>query len=206
MLYTKDEMKKQPKLEKIKMKKWQIRKAILEVIVLTFLSGGGSIRHPILPLLVRTIIEYIKEEKKLSIEEKKVLRTLAALEKKDLITLVEKGDSVFVHAVNEDNPEIIKYSIKTLLDFKKKKKTWNGKWFLVFFDVPEIQRNKRDYLRKFLTRLGFYRYQKSVYLFPYECEEEVKLIRKIVEGAKYMKYIVAERIEDESLARTFFKL
>ena len=77
---------------------------------------------------------------------------------------------------------------------------------MVFFDVPEIQRNKRDYLRKFLNKIGFYRYQKSVYIFPYECEEEINLIKKIVEGAKYMKYIIAEKIEDEDAIKTFFKL
>lgn len=45
--------------------------------------------------------------------------------------------------------------------------------------------------------MGFYRYQKSVYVFPYECEKEIALIKKIIEGAKYMKYIVADKIEDE---------
>ena len=92
------------------------------------------------------------------------------------------------------------------MEYKKKKKQWNGKWFLVFFDVPEIQRNKRDYLRKFLIHLGFYQYQKSVYIFPYECEEEVKLIKKIIEGAKYMKYIIAEKIEEEETAKNYFNL
>jgi len=92
------------------------------------------------------------------------------------------------------------------LEFKKKNKQWNGKWFFVFFDVPETQKNKRDYLRKFLIKLGFFPYQKSVYIFPYECEKEVELIKKIVEGAKYMKYIVAEKIEDETKVKDYFKL
>ncbi|PIY70469.1 hypothetical protein COY89_01100 [Candidatus Roizmanbacteria bacterium CG_4_10_14_0_8_um_filter_36_36] len=61
-------------------------------------------------------------------------------------------------------------------------------------------------MRRFLVDLGFYPYQKSVYLFPYECEKEVELIKKIVEGTRYMKYIIAERIEDESTIKTFFKL
>lgn len=93
-----------------------------------------------------------------------------------------------------------------LLDFKKKKKVWDGKWFLVFFDVPEIERNKRNYLRQYLKKIGFYQYQQSVYLFPYECEKEVALIKKIMEGAKYMKYIIAEKIEDEEMAKRFFNL
>jgi CRISPR-associated endonuclease Cas2 len=77
---------------------------------------------------------------------------------------------------------------------------------MVFFDVPEIQRNKRNYLRDFLKKLGFYQYQKSVYIFPYECEKEVALIRKIVEGAKYMRYIIAEKIEEENKIKRYFGL
>jgi CRISPR-associated endonuclease Cas2 len=92
------------------------------------------------------------------------------------------------------------------LDFKKKNKKWDGRWFMVFFDVPEIQRNKREYLRRYLKELGFYQYQKSVYIFPYECEKEVALIKKIVEGAKYMKYIIAERIEEEDKIKRYFNL
>ncbi|MBI4225729.1 hypothetical protein HY612_01310, partial [Candidatus Roizmanbacteria bacterium] len=49
-------------------------------------------------------------------------------------------------------------------------------------------------------------YQQSVYLFPYECAKEVEQIKKIVEAAKYMKYVVAEKIEDEDEAKRFFGL
>ncbi|MDO8609981.1 MAG: CRISPR-associated endonuclease Cas2, partial [bacterium] len=96
--------------------------------------------------------------------------------------------------------------IKALLEFKKKKKQWNGKLCMVFFDVPEIQRNKRNYLRRLLLKIGFYGYQKSVYVFPYDCENEINLIKKIVEGAQYMKYIIAEKIEDELSIKNYFKL
>ena len=105
---------------------------------------------------------------------------------------------------NKNHPKIIKYSIKNLLNFKIREKKWQKKWFFVFFDVPEIQHNKRDYLRKFLKDLGFYCYQQSVYVFPFECKKEVFLIKKIVESAKYMKYIVAEEIEDEEKIKKYF--
>lgn len=143
---------------------------------------------------------------KLSIEEKKIRRAINNLEKNEIISLERIGENIYVKAINNNKPLIIKHSIKALLDFKKKQKIWDGKWFLVFFDVPEIQRNKRDYLRRFLKEIGFYPYQKSVYLFPYECEKEVSLIKKIVEGAKYMKYIIAEKIEDEEEVKKFFNL
>jgi CRISPR-associated endonuclease Cas2 len=199
-------MKNLSSLKKIKLKRWELSKAILEVIVIGLVSGGGHPLKPTLPLMIDTIAKLIKGGKQINIEEEKIKRVLKNLEKRDIISLKEKGGKIFVHTVNNHHHQVIKYSIKILLDFKKKTKKWNGKWFMVFFDVPEIQRNKRDYLRGFLVKLGFYPYQKSVYLFPYECEKEVSLIKKIVEGAKYMKYIVAEKIEDEKIAKIFFNL
>lgn len=199
-------MKEHPKIKQIHYKKWQLRKAILEVIILGLLSGGGSPLRPVLPLMIDEIIKILRKSRKLDVEERKVKRVIENLERRDIISLEEKGQSVYVRSVNNNNPLVAKYSIQALLDFKKEEKKWNGKWFMVFFDVPEIQRNKRNYLRKFLQQLGFYRYQKSVYIFPYECEKEVLLIKKIVEGAKYMKYIIAEKIEDEEKIKTFFKL
>lgn len=194
------------RLKKIKLKRWELRKVIFEAIILGFLSGGGHPLKPALPLIIDAIFKIIKEDMRLSIEEKKIRRAINNLEKNKIISLERIGENIYVKAINNNKPLIIKHSIKALLDFKKKRKIWEGKWFLVFFDVPEIQRNKRDYLRRFLKEIGFYPYQKSVYLFPYECEKEVSLIKKIVEGAKYMKYIIAEKIEDEEEVKKFFNL
>ncbi len=191
--------------KEIKLKRGQLYWYILEIIGLTLIAGGNPLR-PTLSLSVREIIKILKEVKRLNVEEEKIKKSLKSLERKEIINLEEKDDQVFVQLKDKNNPTVMKYSIKALLDFKKKEKKWNGKWFLVFFDVPEIQKNKRNYLRNFLIKIGFYQYQKSVYIFPYECEKEVTLIKKIVEGAKYMKYIIAEKIEDESSIKTFFNL
>ncbi len=159
-----------------------------------------------LSLLIDNLQNLLKTINNYRVKKAKVLRALKKLEKNEVLDIQENDGKVTVYLKNENHPKIVEYSIKILLDFKKKNKQWNGKWFLVFFDVPETQRNKRDYLRRYLIKLGFYQYQKSVYLFPYECEREVELIKRIVEGAKYMKYIIAEKIEDELKAKDYFKL
>lgn len=193
------------KEKEIRLKKGQLYWYILEIIGLTLVSGGNPLR-PVIPLVVKKIIKTLKELKNLKIDENRIKKSLESLEKNEIIELEEKGDKVFVKLIDKNNSTVVKYSIKALLDFKKKEKKWNGKWFLVFFDVPEIQRNKRDYLRDYLQKIGFYRYQQSVYIFPYECEKEITLIKEIVKGGKYMKYIVAEKIEDEEKIKTFFNL
>lgn len=189
-----------------KLKRGQLFWSILEVICLGIISGGGSPLKPALPMVISTIGRLLKEAKRLEVEEKRILKTLKNLEKREIISLIEQNNQVFVQLKDNDHPTVVKYSVKSLLEFKNKAKRWDGRWFLVFFDVPEIQRNKRDYLRRFLSKIGFYRYQKSVYLYPFECEKEIILIKKIVEGGKYMKYIIAEKIEDEEEIKTFFNL
>lgn len=159
-----------------------------------------------LPVALGYLIKYILEVKNKKIGKDKIKRTIKELEKRKVLYLEKKDDKILVHLEDKGQKKVIEHSIKLLLDFKKKEKKWNGKWFLVFFDIPEIQRNKRDHLRKFLKNLGFYQFQLSVYLFPYECEREVELIKQIVEGAKYMKYIIADKFEDEDKAKVFFNL
>lgn len=139
-------------------------------------------------------------------KQRKVIRVIKNLEKQEILDLQVQEGKVTVYLKNKNHPKIIEYSIKSILDFKKKNKKWEGKWFLIFFDVPEIQRNKRDYLRRFLLKMGFFQYQKSVYLFPYECEKEIILIKKIIKGARYIKYIIAEKIEDEENTKNYFNL
>ena len=58
----------------------------------------------------------------------------------------------------------------------------------------------------FLNKLGFYKFQKSVYIYPYSCEKEINLIKAIVEGGKYIKYIVAKKIEDEENIKRYFHI
>jgi len=193
------------KTNEIKLKRGQLYWYILEIIGATLISGGNPLR-PIIPVAIKEIVESLKKIRNLNVEETKVRKSLEKLESKEIIDLEEKGGNIFVKLKDKNNLTIIKYSTKALLNFKRKAKHWNKKWFLVFFDVPEIQKNKRDYLRRFLVYIGFYQYQKSIYIFPYECENEIKLIKKIVEGAKYIKYIIAEKIEDEKLVKQYFKL
>lgn len=192
-------------MKKNKLKKGQLYWYILEVIGLTVLSGGNPLR-PIIPLAISEIAKTIKEIKNLNVEEEKIKNSLKSLEKREIISLEEKNNNVFVRLKDKNNSLVIKYSIKALFDFKKKEKKWKGKWFIVFFDVPKIQNNKRDYLRLYLLKIGFIKYQQSVYIFPYECQKEVSLIKKVVEGAKYMKYIVAEKIENEDKFKQYFGL
>src|SRR3989344_2261550 len=45
-----------------------------------------------------------------------------------------------------------------------KSKTWDGKWRIVLFDIPEKYKKVRDALRYHIKKLGFHELQKSVFV------------------------------------------
>ena len=183
----------------------ELREIVLSAIGLSILLGGTFLVTPNFPIIYTGILKIVEELTKKKIPAGKAKRVLKNLERKEIITIEKKGDQAIVY-LKGWNSTILKYSLRSLLDLKKKQTKWQGKWFLVFFDVPEKQRNKRNYLRTFLHYIGFYPYQQSVYIFPYECEKEIALIKKIVEGAKYISYVIAEKIEFEDEIKRHFGL
>lgn len=195
-----------PEKKDVAFKHGELREAVLSAVGLAILLGGTFLVTPNFPIIYTSIVGIIEELKKKKVAPAKIKRVLKNLENKEIIDLQEKDGKIYVKLKGAFTPVILKYSLQPLLELKKKKKKWDGKWFLVFFDIPEEQRNKRAYLRNFLKEIGFYPYQQSVYIFPYECEKEIALIKKIVEGAKYISYVIAEKIENEKSLKTYFGL
>ena len=79
----------------------------------------------------------------------------------------------------------------------KKPKTWDEKWRLIVFDIPDYQRKASNTLRHKLIELGFLQYQKSIFIHPYPCQDEINFIREIFEVGHCVKLIVATEIEDQ---------
>jgi len=185
---------------------WEVREAVLGVIGVGLVVGGTIVLTPNFPIVLGAIIKSIQEMKQFQIPKKKLKRTLQSLEKQEIITLEQKEGEVVVYLRSMFDPRVLRYSLKALLAAKHNPGAWDGSWRMVLFDVPEEQKNKRQYIRRFLRYVGFYQYQQSVYVFPYECEDAVRLIQKMVEGSAYVKYLVASKIDADQELKAYFHL
>jgi hypothetical protein len=87
---------------------------------------------------------------------------------------------------------------------KNKARSWDGKWRLIVFDVPESKRAIRDYFRSLLKRLGFAEFQRSMWLSPHKTPT---FLMKILEDPVYRKYArhmtVSDIDYDDDLRRKF---
>lgn len=64
-------------------------------------------------------------------------------------------------------------------------KTWDHRWRLIIFDVPDKKKLSREFVREELKRIGFFKLQKSVFIYPFECKDEIEFIRLAAGLSKY---------------------
>ena len=85
-------------------------------------------------------------------------------------------------------------------------KRWDKRWRLVMFDIPQRRRRDRDHLRSVVRECGFLRLQDSVWIFPYDCEELVTLLKADMKIGKDVLYAIVETIENDSWIKKHFGL
>ncbi|MEK7121551.1 MAG: CRISPR-associated endonuclease Cas2 [Patescibacteria group bacterium] len=77
--------------------------------------------------------------------------------------------------------------------FQLRNRNWDKKWRVVIFDIPQELHNSRTKFRKKLKSLGFFMLQKSVFIFPYQCEEELGDICKDFGVSDYIDILITEK-------------
>ncbi len=85
-------------------------------------------------------------------------------------------------------------------------KRWDKRWRMVMFDIPETRKPDRDHLRRIMMEAGFLCFQDSVWLFPYDCENLVALLKIDMRLGNAVRYAIVEKLENDAEVRTHFKL
>ena len=88
----------------------------------------------------------------------------------------------------------------------KKPKYWDLKWRVVVFDIPEDLRTVREILRTYLRQLGFYQLQRSVFVIPYECNDELDFLIELYDIRKYVRRFIASGVDNELHLKDIFDL
>jgi DNA-binding transcriptional regulator PaaX len=88
----------------------------------------------------------------------------------------------------------------------EKPKRWDKRWRLIMFDIKEQDRFQRDAVRVMLQNIGCVRLQNSVWVFPYDCEEAVTLLKANYKIGEELLYVIADEIGEDSWLRKHFKL
>jgi len=130
---------------------------------------------------------------------------LRYLKNKRLVEYVnDKGGAVTLRITKKGESKLKIFSMEVLS--VKKPKVWDNKWHLVMFDLPVKYKKIRDSLRLKLKQIGFIQFQKSVWVFPYPCTDEILFIADFYKIQKHIEVLTINEIPNDKKLRLQFKL
>ncbi|OGD68414.1 hypothetical protein A2996_03555 [Candidatus Campbellbacteria bacterium RIFCSPLOWO2_01_FULL_34_15] len=179
------------------------KKVNLKKIILTTIATAGLLSVVILAPNALQVLEQFSGKKKYH-RKKRLNGAIENLLRKDLIEFETKNGKKFVRLTKKGSDQLVKYQLGDL-EIKKPKK-WDKKWRMIIFDIKESRRTTRDILRNTLNRLGFVKLQNSVWVFPYDCEELIIMLKSDLFVGKDVLYIIADKIENNKWLRDSFGL
>ncbi len=83
---------------------------------------------------------------------------------------------------------------------------WDGIWRMILFDVSEKHKWERDEFSKKLRELGFFRMQRSVYVIPHPCREEVRFLSSLYSIEQHVRIAETRAIEHDADLREYFSV
>jgi len=171
--------------------------------ILLLLFGGLAFGYSITPTRQWKVLKEISTAWK-KIDKKELNKEIRNLYNSKSIKKKENSDGSYTIILTE------KGRLKALTYYFEKMnieaKNWDGKWRLVIFDIPEKLKCGRDALRRKIKDLGFYEFQKSVWIYPYKCKDEIDFIIEFFGLRKYVRFGVLESVDNEIHLKKIFHL
>lgn len=173
---------------------YEILKMLATGVALYFVLSSPSGTRRVLKGVLKELQQRRATQEIDRLKRRKLISYRSARDGKIDIELTDAGRKKFlVYAVEEIAPEI--------------PRRWDNKWRIIFSDIPESHKKARDALRqKFLT-WGFYPLQKSVFVYPYPCEDEIAIVRDVFHvSTSNLLMVVTDQVGNHRALKKFFGL
>lgn len=167
--------------------------------------AGGVVITGSSPYLARGLWKAFMSAKKKTYNKQSFANAFYKLKKEGCLVFEKNNHQIYVSLTEDGRKKAGRFQINHLSITIPKK--WDKRWRIVIFDIKHKQRIKREALRGFLKRFGFYQLQKSVWVHPYECKNEIELLKSFFGfTTKELTLIIADHIDDDSQLKQRFRL
>lgn len=154
--------------------------------------------------LSRNFLQVHKKKNYLKAKRSQFDNAFYYLKRKGYLNIEEENKQIYISLTKEGKKKANKCLIDDLEIIKPE--TWDGKWRIVIFDIPNETKIVRETLRGKLRELGFYKLQQSVWIHPFNCKKEVEFLRKFFGLNSQKLKLIIGKIENDTDVRNFFKI
>ncbi|MCR4325812.1 MAG: hypothetical protein NUV59_03320 [Patescibacteria group bacterium] len=130
-----------------------------------------------------------------------IARTRRQLSKAGLLVANANGR---LRLTAKGQSELSRLQAKEML--RDRPRRWDGRWRILIFDIPEYRKSVRVKLRRTLISVGFMRLQDSVWIYPYDCEDFIVLLKADFRIGKDVLYMIVDELEGDMRVRDYFGL
>lgn len=177
---------------------------IIQKKIMLLLLGGLALGFSGTPRRYSRILKLIGNDWR-KINRESLWQSIRRLYQSKLVTVHEQKDGSATLVLSEEGRQrALTYKLDEMRITIPKQ--WDGKWRIIIFDVPESKKKIRDALRFQLRRLGLKELQKSVFIHPYPCDDEIDFIIEFYQARPYVRKIVAESVDTAKHWRQKFNI
>jgi len=179
---------------------------VKEILILlgagTFLAA--SIIMPNLPMVIKPFLDEKRMREKNEWKKFNTWRlkqVLKRLHQQKLVEVIEREGLSIVKISDKGKKKLLKFNLEKMqLNHKK----WDGKWRIIIYDIFTSKRQEAELFRRTLKRLKFLKLQRSVYLTPFKCHDEIEYLRQACNIGKEVLILTVSGIENETAYREYF--
>ena len=171
-------------------------KSVLNATLAIMATGGIITLGAMAPGLLTEINKISRRKRKEKTEKyREIWRNFNLLKKKGNLEFVKEEDDCLFYKFSEKGKAKVRKFIIDELQISAPKE-WDKKWRLIIFDIPEKKRSGRVALRKKLNDMGFFQCQKSAWIHPFPCLEEIEFIKDVFNIKPFVKIFLVDEMTD----------
>ena len=159
-------------------------------------TGGIITLGAMAPGLLMEINKISRRKRRKETEKyREIWRNFNSLKKKENLKFVKEEDDCLFYKFSEKGENKVRKFIIDELRISPPKE-WDKKWRLIIFDIPEKKRGGRVAFRKKLNDMGFYQCQKSAWIHPFPCLEEIEFVKDVFNLKPFVKIFLVDEMTD----------
>lgn len=184
-------------------KKLQVRSSQVAMTILKAVGAVGVvvavIALPGLGMVVRDLQKF-KDKK----DRQRLYQSVQYLRRRGYVKLEYLEDGKIKISLTKQGTTVVKKLNIEQMQIPKPAQ-WDKKWRIVIFDVPNWKSKNRLAFTDNMKRIGFVMVQKSVWVYPFACHDEIMILRKYYDIEKHVTYLETAMVEDEHLLRERYR-
>lgn len=128
-------------------------------------------------------------------------RNLKRLHEQKVVEITQENGQEVIKLTQKGYAKFLRFKLE---DHSLKEKAWDGKWRLVLYDIATLKKDKQEGFRRILKSMNFLALQKSAYLTPYKCNQQINYLREYFSLGEEVLLLEISQLENDKYFKEYF--